>query len=205
MAQIYKIYVNESALIIADLTFHADFSYKAVDSQSFDFLKLYRKLQQSNRKQRLLWQTAHPAAVFRKIRKQVTEIRAAGGLVLNSRNEMLFIYRLGTWDLPKGKIDPGEKAKETAVREIEEECGVRIRRLTNKLLHTYHMYQQRDDVILKRTDWYRMTVDGVPELTPQTEEDITEARWFGPDELDEVKANTYPAIIDVLDTYQKLI
>ncbi len=195
--------MNESALIVADLGFQAEFSYKLLDSQSFDFLKVYQKLKESNGKNRFLLQVAQPEAVFRKIKKQVTQIRAAGGLVLNSRNEMLFIYRLNKWDLPKGKIDPGEKAKETAVREIEEECGVRISRLNDKLLHTYHMYEQREEVILKRTDWYRMTVDGVPELTPQAEEDITEARWFGRDGLDKVKTNTYPAILEVLATFME--
>ena len=195
--------MNESALLIADLDIRAGFSYQIIDSQSFDFLKVYRKLKNSNGKNRLLLQVAQPEAVFRKIKKQVTLIRAAGGLVLNSRKEMLFIYRLDKWDLPKGKIDPGENAKEAAVREIEEECGIRISRLNYKLLPTYHMYEQRGEVILKRTDWYRMTVDLVPELTPQTEEDITEARWFNPDKLDEVKANTYPAILDVLEAFME--
>ncbi len=53
-------------------------------------------------------------------------------------------------------------------------------------------------LVLKRTNWYRMTVKGVPKLVPQKEEGITKAEWLAAGELKPVLKNTYPSIIDVL-------
>ena len=49
---------------------------------------------------------------------------AAGGLVENEKGEILFMFRRGKWDMPKGKRDPGETLEECALREVEEETGV---------------------------------------------------------------------------------
>ena len=46
-------------------------------------------------------------------------IKAGGGVVNNNKNQILFIYRLKRWDLPKGKLDKGETIRECAEREVE--------------------------------------------------------------------------------------
>ncbi len=46
-------------------------------------------------------------------------IYAGGGVVKNSSGQILFIHRLGVWDLPKGKAEKGESNEETALREVE--------------------------------------------------------------------------------------
>jgi diadenosine hexaphosphate hydrolase (ATP-forming) len=54
-------------------------------------------------------------------------ILGAGGVVLNSRGEVLLIKypgKRGAWDFPKGHIDPGETVLEAALREVLEEGGV---------------------------------------------------------------------------------
>ena len=51
-------------------------------------------------------------------------IKAGGGLVKNEKGEVLFMFRKGKWDLPKGKLDPGETMDACAVREVMEETGV---------------------------------------------------------------------------------
>ena len=51
-------------------------------------------------------------------------IEAAGGLVRNSENNYLFILKNNCWDLPKGKIDIGEKHEHAAIREIKEETNL---------------------------------------------------------------------------------
>ena len=50
--------------------------------------------------------------------------KAGGGLVYNKKNQVLFIFRNGKWDLPKGGIEKGEKIAYTAIREVEEETGI---------------------------------------------------------------------------------
>jgi len=125
-------------------------------------------------------------------------IEAAGGAVFNQKNEILFIYRRGHWDLPKGKIDPGETPEITAVREVEEETGLtHIHR--HEHLHTsYHIYKdRRNKKCLKPTYWYRMTTENT-HLKLQHEEDIETAEWLKASDFSESKRITYGAISDVI-------
>ena len=52
-------------------------------------------------------------------------VKAAGGLVINKSGEVLLIFRRGKWDLPKGKLDDNESLVECAVREVQEETGLK--------------------------------------------------------------------------------
>ncbi|WP_461484958.1 NUDIX hydrolase, partial [Pedobacter sp.] len=125
------------------------------------------------------------------------QIPAAGGVVI--RNEkLLFIFRNEKWDLPKGKVDKGEKVKDAAVREVEEECGVKIAKRNDSICKTYHVYEMNGELILKRTSWYKMNVKGSPNLIPQLEEGITAAVWVAPQNIKLKIENTYPLIVDVL-------
>jgi 8-oxo-dGTP pyrophosphatase MutT (NUDIX family) len=125
-------------------------------------------------------------------------IHAAGGMVINERGEVLFMFRRGKWDLPKGKQDRGETLEACALREVEEETGVRNLEIKKFLMITEHFYQERGESILKKSHWYLMSCSSAQKLVPQTEEDITELRWIGPADIKIVERNTYPAILDVL-------
>ena len=143
--------------------------------------------------------TPNAKQLFRKIRASLNFIKAAGGLVSNDENKFLFIFRLGKWDLPKGKLDENEKAKACAVREVEEETGIKVFKAGDKICNTYHIYGNNGGVpYLKKTSWYKMKGESQAELRPQLEEDITEVRWLGLSEFEIVKNNTYPLILDVL-------
>ena len=50
---------------------------------------------------------------------------AGGGLVQNEKGELLMIFRRDKWDLPKGKLDPGESIEQCSLREVKEETGLR--------------------------------------------------------------------------------
>lgn len=128
-----------------------------------------------------------------------TFIEAAGGVILNSKNEILFIKRFGKWDLPKGKIDDNETPTITALREVSEECGISGLKIIRPLQSTYHYYSMKNRQILKRTYWYVMKYEGNEICKPQIEEDITEVRWFDKKDLVIVFQNTYNAIVDVLN------
>ena len=110
----------------------------------------------------------------------------------------MFIYRNDKWDLPKGKLEKGEKKKEGAVREVEEECGIALKKCGKKIINTYHTYTLKGELVLKRTYWYSMNYKGNEKLKPQTEEGITDVRWFDKDDLQAIKDNTFPSIMDVL-------
>ncbi len=128
-------------------------------------------------------------------------IEAAGGIVQNNKKELLFIYRLGKWDLPKGKMEKGENPDECALREVEEETGVTNLTLKKKIGETYHTYDEFGKHILKTTHWYYMTCPAAQNLVPQTEEDITAIKWVPTRDIKEPMANTYPSIKDILKTF----
>ncbi|GAG94413.1 unnamed protein product, partial [marine sediment metagenome] len=94
------------------------------------------------------------------------------GIVCNSGNELLFIYRFDRWDLPKGKIEPGESREMAAIREVKEECGFRQIELGEALSITYHIYEEDNKEVLKITHWFNMYSDD-RDLKPQVEEGIT--------------------------------
>ena len=135
--------------------------------------------------------------LFAEFGAQFVPIEAGGGLVKAPRGEVLMIYRNGRWDLPKGKLEPGEQIAECAVREVEEECGITGLQLGKLLTRTYHLYELHGKWILKRTSWYAMTNDGAGELTPQIEEGITDIRWIAPDNIHFYVENTYATIREV--------
>ncbi len=136
--------------------------------------------------------------VFRDFVKSFQYIEAAGGLVNNNKQQFLFIYRLGKWDLPKGKVEKGETNKIAAIREVEEECGIGQLEITKELASTYHIYTQKDTLFLKRTYWFKMHCNDTDKLTPQQEEGITDVKWMRSTDLQTIYDNTYASIKDVL-------
>jgi 8-oxo-dGTP pyrophosphatase MutT (NUDIX family) len=197
MAQKYRIYINEKVILITELAPTAKENYQQIDAQTFDLKIIYT------------WVLAHKSKLFyvlctdaKAYMKQITRslplIEAAGGIVKNPDGKFLFIYRNNKWDLPKGKIEKGEKVKEAAVREVEEECGITVNKLGKKICKTYHTYISREEVVLKKTHWFKMKANGNEKLKPQKEEGITDVRWFKKKNVDVITGNTFPSIMDVL-------
>ncbi len=130
---------------------------------------------------------------------QKKKIIAAGGLVFNEQNELLMIYRREKWDLPKGKLDEGETIETCAVREVEEETGIKVDELNKLLDITFHEYFDTyvNDDVIKETHWYLMKASSNQSLIPQTEEDITAIKWVDKTELAECLQNSYDTIIAI--------
>jgi len=200
MAQIYKIYMNQSALVIADYIPENRPDIQSIDHQYLDIEKLFKQTKTNSTVTTYFVQIKNPRDYFAAIKEKFRVIKAAGGLVKNGEGDYLFIFRLGKWDLPKGKVDPGESMKKAAVREVEEECGIKVDYLGQKIITSYHIYQMKGEVVLKKTNWYEMGVNKVPKLKPQYEEDITEAVWLPKNRFGKIRKNTYPLIAEVLDT-----
>ena len=125
------------------------------------------------------------------------EVNAGGGLVTNNKGEFLLIRRSGLWDLPKGHQEPGEPIEDTAIREVEEETGLKGLVLGKFIRVTDHTYFRNEKWHLKHTWWYSMTCSEGCNLVPQTEEGITEVRWVAKTELKELLQETYPTIVEV--------
>ena len=125
-------------------------------------------------------------------------IEAAGGIVLSSDNKVLWIRRNGRWDLPKGKVEPGEKYEDTAVREVEEECGVYGIHRGSLLGLTYHTYLYKGEEVLKKSYWYAMSCSDNQELKPQLEEGITKVIWADQSMHFKCMQETYSSITELL-------
>ncbi len=133
--------------------------------------------------------------------EQFTLIQAAGGVVRNANDEVLFIYRLDKWDLPKGKVEKDEAIDAAALREVEEECSIGNLLLKQHLITTYHTYIQDGVPILKSTDWFLMFYSGAETPKPQLIEGITKVEWMHPEHWTVVQRNTYPSVLDVMQAY----
>jgi 8-oxo-dGTP diphosphatase len=96
-------------------------------------------------------------------------IRAAGGVVVRD-GRVLIVHRPrhGDWTLPKGKLDPGETWEQAALREVEEETGLRCA-LGDYLGATHYEVDGEP----KEVRWWAMTADG--EARPANEVDAV--RW----------------------------
>ncbi len=137
-----------------------------------------------------------------KLKSMFKLVKAAGGVVFKG-DKLLLMFRRGFWDLPKGKLDPGETSKMAAVREVAEETGVEAL-LGEKICTTYHTYTNNGNPMLKRTKWFRMTLLDESQMQPQAEEGIEELRWLDYDTVQQALTNSFSSIRYVIDqTYQR--
>ncbi len=200
MDNVYKIFNDDAVLHIiseSDLNSYKNsgfYEIRYVDEHSV--LNLPEKFINGDPCSHLLI-TEAPEKTLNAIKKQFKYIEAAGGVVFNEHNEILIIFRRGKFDLPKGKCEPEESVKETAVREVMEECGVSGLKITGKLPSTYHMYHLKNKMVLKKTWWFKMYAPK-QQLKPQTEEDIVRAQWQNANDFDKFLENTYATLKELL-------
>lgn len=127
-------------------------------------------------------------------------VEAAGGIV-KRKDKYLFIKRNGVWDIPKGKMEEGEKPEETAIREIQEECGVLCEKVEELICITYHTYLFNEQPTIKKTYWFSMNYEGDKKVKGQKEEGITKVDWIDLEKVMKIKEKTYASLVDVIEHY----
>ena len=197
----YKVFVNDSPIIITS-SFKNENNFPVYLFSDIVFDEVLYKLKNEPIKGILLYSNdlEKDWSIFT---EKIKVVSAAGGLVLNDKKEVLFIYRNGIWDLPKGRIEKGESIETAAIREVEEECGIFNLSIVKKLITTYHIYYQ-NGIKLKETHWFLMTSDYKKELKPQLEEGITEVLFKNDLQIDAALQNTYANIKLVYDSYKEI-
>jgi 8-oxo-dGTP pyrophosphatase MutT (NUDIX family) len=188
----YKVFVNDKPLFLTNQIFkETDFQLFLLES--VDFKQLIIKYFQNKIQKAYLY---HPdeKEIMKVLKTKIPVNKAGGGLVYNKNGEVLFIFRNGKWDLPKGGTDKGEDIEQTAMREVEEETGVNALTISNKLQKTYHIFKRNGIYKLKITHWFEMhsTYDGVP--VGQAEEGIEKVEWKNPEQIKEALKNSYENI-----------
>jgi 8-oxo-dGTP pyrophosphatase MutT (NUDIX family) len=107
---------------------------------------------------------------------------SAGGALLRGR-EVCLIKPQGKdrWQLPKGHIDPGEKAPEAAAREVLEETGHRGRIVGEKLRDVVYWYVEKRESgsvrVHKKVTFFLLELEKESEREPDPVE-VKEARFF---------------------------
>jgi 8-oxo-dGTP pyrophosphatase MutT (NUDIX family) len=171
----YKVFVKDIPIILSTEENIGE-HYTTIPLKQARFKKLVRKI---NDGELLYVNLYHKNAekLERFLRKKIRVVEAAGGLVYNSKREILFIRRNKKWDLPKGKIEKGETHQEAAIREVVEETGVKDLEIRNFLMTTYHVFTRNEKFRLKITYWYEMYSDYDGPLIPEPQEGIKKVKW----------------------------
>ncbi|MCY7352933.1 MAG: NUDIX domain-containing protein [Cytophagaceae bacterium] len=146
-------------------------------------------------------QVANKKQAEEKLKSHFRVVKAAGGVIFNG-DRVLLMYRLKRWDLPKGKLDPNEKSRDAALREVEEETGI-LAELEEKICTTWHTYTQNNNRILKRTKWYRMSCLDDSAMAPQWEENIERLAWMDKKEVQNALVDSYSSIRYVFERLWK--
>ncbi|MFN8280717.1 MAG: NUDIX domain-containing protein [Saprospiraceae bacterium] len=185
--QRYEIYVNDRLLMLL----HEDeleslpsdpealvTPYQGQAKTLFQYLDL---LENSPRFNKVVLFSNDTRSVYQDLKNLLVYVPAAGGVIENNSGEILMIYRRGFWDLPKGKLDQGEKFMMAALRECEEETGLHGLELKSKIGKTFHFFRDKNQIrCIKKTQWYHLAYAGIDPPKPQAEENIEVCEWVKP-------------------------
>ena len=102
---------------------------------------------------------------------------SAGGVVIFGNAILLLRKFNGDWVLPKGKIEPGEDIRDTALREVFEESGVKAKiiRYLGMANYNYRNLKQ-NETVCKTVHWYLMEAYNMDSI-PQKEEGFIESTF----------------------------
>ena len=188
----YKVFVNDKPLFLTN-EIQKETNFQLFLLESVDIKQLIVKMFQNKILNAYLY---HPneREILKTLKSKIPVQKAGGGLVYNSKGEVLFIFRNGKWDLPKGGIERGEEIETTALREVEEETGVGNLFITGKLQKTYHIFKRNGRYKLKITHWFEMKTDFSETPFPQQDEGIEKAEWLNPEQVKLALENSYENI-----------
>lgn len=188
----YKVFVNDKPLFLTnEIAKETDFQLfllETVDIEQLIIKMFNNKIQKAN--------LYYPdeKEILKKVKEKILVKKAAGGLVYNDNGEVLFIFRSGKWDLPKGGIEKNESKEAAALREVEEETGVKKLSIVKKLQKTYHIFKRNGEYRLKITHWFEMKSNYEGVLMPQEDEGIEKVAWLNSEQIKEALINSYENI-----------
>ena len=188
----YKVFVNDKPLFLTN-SIEKETDFKVFLLESVDIHQLIEKYFQNKIQKAYLY---HPEQkmILKTLKAKLEVQKAGGGLVYNDLGQVLFIYRNGKWDLPKGGIEKNETIEEAAMREVTEETGVGKLKILDKLPKTYHVFKRNGSFKLKVTHWFKMQSKHKGKLLGQLEEGIEKVAWLNPEEIPDALENSYENI-----------
>lgn len=188
----YKVFVNDIPIILSTEKDLGE-KYTSIPLKEAKFKKIIKKINKGKLLYVNLYHTKKEK-LLKHLHKKLPVVMAAGGLVFNEHNEILFIHRNGRWDLPKGKTEKKESLEDSAIREVEEETGVKNLEITRFIKKTYHIFKRNGKYKLKVTHWYEMRTNYTGPLQPEESEGITKVKWKNPDKVRKALRKSYANI-----------
>ncbi|WP_294818744.1 NUDIX domain-containing protein [uncultured Flavobacterium sp.] len=188
----YKVFVNDKPLFLTGQV-ERETDFQIFLLETVDIEQLIKKMF-NNKVQKAFLYYPDEKEILKKLKEKIPVAKAGGGLVYNASGEVLFIFRNGKWDLPKGGIEKGEEIEDTAMREVEEETGVGGLKIVSKLQKTYHVFKRNGVYKLKVTHWFEMKTNYKGMLMGQANEGIEKVAWLKPEEIKDVLQNSYENI-----------
>ncbi len=188
----YKVFVNDVPIILSTQK-NSGANYTNIPIKKAKLKRLIPKLESGELHYLNLYHKKEHK-LLKYLKRKLKVIVAGGGLVYNTKNEILFIYRNKKWDLPKGKANKGEDIETTALREVEEETKVQGLEIVSFLQTTYHVLKRNNKYRLKETHWFEMKTDYDGELIPEREEGIKKAKWKNFEKTQKALKNSYANI-----------
>lgn len=209
MKQMYKVFLNDRVIKIGspeNITINQS-TVRFSDACSVEEIRKWFNAFETGSLDEVAVVHDNPEEFFRLFQSAFKVVQAAGGVVV-AGDSLLFIFRNGKWDLPKGKLDRNESAEEAALREVEEETGIAAGGIDFKLPSTFHIYKSpyadtNNQWIFKETAWFQMSCSDIIPGTPQKEEGITRVKWIAVGKLEEVMQNTYKNLMQLIVLYHK--
>ena len=189
----YKVFFNRKPIFLITKIIKQDINNPMLHLRYSSSENIIKALKSKKVKSLFLYHS-NQEKLWRNLLKKFPIVQAAGGLVINSRSEYLFIFRYNKWDLPKGGIEKKENIKDAALREVNEETGVEDIEIIKPLPMTYHFFKRNGVFKLKKTFWYLMKTEFDGKFKPQLLEGITKVEWKLKEELNEIFKNSYENI-----------
>jgi len=189
----YKVFFNRKPIFLITKIIDQDINNPMLHLRYSSSENITKALKSKKVKSLFLYHS-NQEKLWKNLLKKFPIVQAAGGLVINSRSEYLFIFRNNKWDLPKGGIEKKENIRDAALREVNEETGVEDIEIIKPLPMTYHFFKRNGVFKLKKTFWYLMKTEFDGKFKPQLLEGITKVEWKLKEELNEIFKNSYENI-----------
>ncbi|MEQ8903947.1 NUDIX domain-containing protein [Ekhidna sp.] len=202
MNRAYGLIVREFETIVPDVLVDDTLIMNATFDQIDGLLKLMtdKKLKKVHS---IFISSREKRALINYLKSKFKVIEAAGGIV-EKDGKLLMIYRRKVWDIPKGKVDKGESIEECAIREVEEETGVKGV-IDKEIDAVWHTYTTKKKYILKKTHWYAMHCVDDKLMAPQKGEGIKKVEWMDLEQVRVALHDSYRSIRYVMQEYTKLM
>lgn len=193
----YSIYFGDTEVVVTTKSPGAQYTSLDVDtSYTISCAKVVKKVETDKF---IAIVTPNTDLTFGSLKSQFKLVMAAGGVVESENDELLMIELRNRWDLPKGHIEVGESEHMAALREVEEETGVKADIIGNEpVAITWHAYDTYGCWELKRTSWWRMRAP-LGAVKPQREEGIANVVWCAKEDVQERLKKSYPTIKYVVE------